>query len=91
VSERVTIDRLTVTLVGWPAGAADGLGGALERALRERLAAARIAPGEAPLASVSLGVSETGAGGDAAALAEQVAERLVPLLADGSAAEDGRG
>lgn len=91
MSERVTIDRLTVTLVGWPAGAAEGLGGALEHALRQRLAAARIAPSEMPLASVSLGVSEASAGGGAAALAELVADRLVPLLAGGLAQEDTRG
>lgn len=92
MSERVVIDRLTISLQGWPAEAAEGLGSALERALRERLAAARVASGDVPLASVTLGVVEANAAGDAAALAELVADRLVPLLARGAASgEESRG
>lgn len=84
MSERVVIDRLSVTLHGWPATAAEGLGDALERALRERLAAARIAPGEhRATANVSLGVVELPAGADAAALASLVADRLAGWLAHG--------
>ncbi len=91
MSERVTIDRITVTLEGWPAEAADGLGGALERALRERLAAARVAPGELPLTHVSLGVVERPAGADAAALAELVADRLAGWLTRDATGEDRHG
>jgi hypothetical protein len=91
MSERVTIDRLTVTLAGWPQGAADGLGGALERALRERLGSARIAPSEQPVSAVSLGVVDRPAGSDAAALAELVADRLAGWLTRGGNAENGDG
>lgn len=80
MSQRVAIDRMTVTLEGWPAEVADGLGNALENALRERLVAAGIAPPEISLTNLSLGVFETRAGSDAAALAELVAEHLAGWL-----------
>jgi hypothetical protein len=91
MSERVTIDRLAVTLEGWPADAAEGLGGALERALRERLGVARIAPSEHPAGRLSLGVIDAPAGIDATALADLVADRLVARLArsGGGESDDG--
>lgn len=87
MSERVTIDRLTLTLEGWPADATGGLGGALERALRERLAAAWIAPTEHPVQRLSLGVIDAPAGIGASALADLVADRLLARLARGAGAE----
>jgi hypothetical protein len=83
MNDRVTIDRLSVTLEGWPTAAAEDLGNALERALAGRLAAARIARDGATASSVSLGVVRLHAGGDAAALAELLADRLAGWLADG--------
>jgi hypothetical protein len=81
---RLAIDRLRLSLDGFETAAAEQLGGALERALRERVARLCLDTrgwGAIDLARLDLGELGADAGPDHAALAGVIADRLVDWLA----------
>lgn len=81
---RVTIGRLAISLDGVPAASAEQAGARLERALRDRLAAAAIDPAVLGRRdTASLGTLAAPRGADPAALAALIAERLAAWLASG--------